>query len=45
MSIGDEAFFQDNYKTPHTLIAHERTFVCTLTKKDFSEVLYYRRNE
>jgi hypothetical protein len=44
-SIGDESFFRDNYKTPYTLVAKERSFICTLTKKDFSEVLYYRRNE
>jgi hypothetical protein len=42
-SFGEDCLFTDKYKYPTTMIAKERSFVLTLQKKDFSEVLYYRR--
>ena len=45
MSFADECLFKEEYKAPYTLISKDVTHVLTLNKKDFSEVLYYRRVE
>ena len=45
ISLGDEAFYREEYHNQYTLAAGERAFVLTLSKKDFSEILYYRHVE
>jgi hypothetical protein len=44
-SLNEEAFYREEYLNPYTLAAGERAYVLSLSKKDFSEILYYRHVE
>jgi hypothetical protein len=45
IALGEESFYQEEYVSPYTLAAGERAYVLSLSKRDFSEILYYRHVE